>query len=58
MKRLIQWLLQSFFYLVPIIVSVAGAYIIVRFVPFYPGLFVVLWVVTVAYIYIRYSKWI
>lgn len=58
MKRLILWLLQSFFYLVPIIVSVIGAYVIVRFVPFYPGGFVVFWIIIVAYVYIRYSKWV
>ncbi len=58
MKRLFLWLLQSFFYLIPIIISIIGAYLIVRFVPFYPGLFTVLWVIIVAYLYIRYSKWV
>ncbi len=58
MKRLFLWLLQSFFYLIPIIISIIGAYLIVRFVPFYPGLLTVLWVIIVAYLYIRYSKWV
>lgn len=58
MKKLILWLLQSFFYLVPVIVSVIGAYFIVRFIPFYPGVFVVLWIIIVAYLYVRYSKWV
>jgi len=58
MKRLILWLLQSFFYLVPVIVSVVGAYVIARFISFYPGVFIVLWIIVVAYVYIRYSKWV
>jgi len=58
MKRLILWLLQSFFYLVPIMVSVVGAYVIAHFISFYPGVFIVLWIIVVAYVYIRYSKWV
>jgi len=58
MKKIFLWLLQSFFYLVPILVSVIGAYFIVRFVHFYTPFFVVLWIVIIAYLYIRYSKWI
>ncbi len=58
MKLFIVGLLQSFFYVVPIIVSVVGAYFIVRFVPFYPMGFVVAWVGIVAYLYVRYSKWV
>jgi len=58
MKLFVVWLMQSFFYLVPIIVSVVGAYFIVRFVPFYPMGFVVAWVGFVAYFYIIYSQWV
>jgi len=58
MKSFFLWLLQSFFYLVPIIISFVGAYIIVRFVTFYPMIFVLAWIVIVAYVYIRYSKWV
>ncbi len=58
MKKIVLWLLQSFFYLVPILISVIGAYFIVRFVHVYTPFFVVLWIVIIAYLYIRYSKWI
>lgn len=58
MKLFIVWLMQSFFYLVPIIVSVVGAYFIVRFVPFYQMGFVFSWGGIVAYLYARYSKWV
>lgn len=44
MKLFIVWLMQSFFYLVPIIASAVGAYFIVLFVPFYPMGFVFAWV--------------
>ncbi|MGX9278326.1 hypothetical protein ACWXWL_11425 [Pantoea ananatis] len=58
MKLFIVWLMQSFFYLAPIIASVVGACFIVRFDPFYPMGFVVAWVGIVAYLYVRYSKWV
>ncbi|WP_210448451.1 hypothetical protein [Pantoea ananatis] len=58
MKLFIVWLIQSFFYLAPIIASVVGACFIVRFVPFYPMGFVVAWVGIVSYVYVRYSKWV
>lgn len=58
MKLFIVWLMQSFFYLVPIVVSAVGAYFIVRFVPFYPMGFFFSWVSIVAYLYVRYSKWV
>lgn len=58
MKLFIVWLMQSFFYLVPIIASAFGAYFIVLFVPFYPMGFVFSWVGIVAYLYVRYSKWV
>lgn len=58
MKLFIVWLMQSFFYLVPIIASAVGAYFIVLFVPFYPMGFVFAWVGIVACFYVRYSKWV
>lgn len=56
MKLFVVWLLQSFFYLLPLIASVVGAYFIVRFVPFYPMGFVVALVGMVAYVYRKCSK--
>lgn len=37
MKRAFLWLIQSFFYLIPAVLIVAGIYIFVRFIPNYRG---------------------
>jgi len=56
-KKTILWLLQSYFYLVPIALIVAGAYLFARFIPNYFGMLTFLWVVIVSFFYIKYSRW-
>jgi len=57
MKRAIIWLLQSFFYLVPIVLIVSGIYIFVRFIPSHSALLSILWLFIVSFVYIKYNKW-
>lgn len=57
MKRAILWLIQSFFYLVPAAVIVAGVYIFICFVPHYAALLSFAWVVVVSYVYIKFNRW-
>ena len=57
MKRAILWLLQSFFYLVPAAVIVAGVYIFICFVPQYAALLSFAWVIVVSYVYIKFNRW-
>ncbi len=57
MKRAILWLLQSFFYLIPAAIIVAGVYIFIRFIPGYAALLSLSWIIIVSFIYIKYNKW-
>lgn len=57
MKRAILWLVQSFFYLVPAAVIVAGVYIFIFFVPQYAALLSFAWVIVVNYVYIKFNRW-
>lgn len=57
MKRAFLWLIQSFFYLVPAVLIVAGIYIFVRFIPNYAAILSALWIVIVSIVYIKYNKW-
>jgi len=57
MKRAILWLIQSFFYLVPAAVIVAGVYIFICFVPQYAALLNFAWVIVVSYVYIKFNRW-
>jgi len=57
MKRAILWLIQSFFYLVPAAVIVAGVYIFICFVPQHAALLSFAWVVVVSYVYIKFNRW-
>ncbi len=57
MKRAILWLIQSFFYLIPVAIIGAGIYVFVRFIPSYAALLSLLWIIIVSYIYIKYNKW-
>ncbi|MDF9910829.1 UNVERIFIED_ORG: ABC-type multidrug transport system permease subunit [Pantoea brenneri] len=57
MKRAILWLIQSFFYLVPAAVIVAGVYIFICFVPQYAALLSFAWVIVVSYVYIKFNRW-
>jgi hypothetical protein len=56
-KKTILWLLKSYFYLVPIALIVAGAYLFARFTPNYFGMLTFLWVIIVSFFYIKYSRW-
>lgn len=57
MKRAFLWLIQSFFYLVPAVLIVAGIYIFVRFIPNYAAILSALWIVIASIVYIKYNKW-
>ncbi len=57
MKRAILWLIQSFFYLVPAAVIVAGVYTFICFVPQYAALLSFAWVIVVSYVYIKFNRW-
>ncbi|SUB16411.1 Uncharacterised protein [Pantoea agglomerans] len=57
MKRAILWLIQSFFYLLPAAVIVAGVYIFICFVPQYAALLSFAWVIVVSYVYIKFNRW-
>lgn len=57
MKCAILWLIQSFFYLVPAAVIVAGVYIFICFVPQYAALLSFAWVIVVSYVYIKFNRW-
>ncbi len=57
MKRAILWLIQSFFYLVPAAVFVAGVYIFICFVPQYAALLSFAWVIVFSYVYIKFNRW-
>lgn len=57
MKCAILWLIQSFLYLVPAAVIVAGVYIFICFVPQYAALLSFAWVIVVSYVYIKFNRW-
>jgi len=57
MKRAILWLIQSFFYLIPAAVIVAGVYFFIRFIPSYAAILSLSWIIVVSFIYIKYNKW-
>ncbi len=57
MKRVLLWLVQSFFYLIPFAVIMAGLYIFIRFIPEHAGLLSISWVAIVSYVYIKYNRW-
>ena len=57
MKRAILWLIQSFLYLLPAEVIVAGVYIFICFVPQYAALLSFAWVIVVSYVYIKFNRW-
>ena len=56
MKRAFLWLIQSFFYLIPAVLIVAGIYIFVRFIPNYAAILSALWIVIVSIVYIKYNQ--
>jgi len=57
MKRVFLWLIQSFVYLIPAVVIVAGLYVFIRFIPEYAALLSITWVVVVSCVYIKYNRW-
>lgn len=57
MKRAILWLLQSYIYLIPLALILAGAYIFARFIPGYFGMLTLLWLIIVTYLYVKYYRW-
>lgn len=57
MKRFFLWLIQSFIYLIPAVVIVAGLYIFIRFIPEYAAFLSITWVVVVSFVYIKYNRW-
>ena len=57
MKRVFLWLIQSFIYLIPAVVIVAGLYIFIRFIPEYAAFLSITWVVVVSFVYIKYNRW-
>lgn len=56
MKRALLWLLHSFSDWIAIAVIVAGIYLFISFVPQHATLLSVAWIVTISYLYIRYSR--
>lgn len=57
MIKAILWLLQSFFYLVPIGLIVGGIYIFVMFIPKYSAILTISWIIIVSFFYIKYNRW-
>ena len=57
MKRVFLWLMQSFIYLIPAALIVAGVYIFIRFIPEYAAIISIIWVMVVSYVYIKYNRW-
>lgn len=56
-KKAILWLLQSYFYLVPIALIVAGAYLFARYTPNYFGILSLLWIIIVSFFYLKHNRW-
>lgn len=57
MKRVFLWFMQSFIYLMPVAVIVAGFYIFIRFTPGHAALLSMTWVIIVSYAYVKYNRW-
>lgn len=57
MKKPFLWFLQSYIYLVPLILIVAGAYLFARFIPDYFGMLTFIWIIIVTYFYVKYNRW-
>lgn len=57
MKKPILWFLQSYIYLIPLIVIVAGAYLFARFIPDYFGMLTFIWIIIVTYFYVKHNRW-
>lgn len=57
MKQAILWFLQSYIYLIPLALIVAGTYIFARFIPDYFGILTFLWLIIVSFFYIKYNRW-
>ena len=57
MKNPFLWFLQSYIYLIPLVLIVAGAYLFARFVPDYFGILSFLWVIIVSFFYIKFNRW-
>lgn len=57
MKRAILWIIQSFFYLIPAVIILAGVYVFVHFIPGYAAPLSFIWIIFVSFIYIKYNKW-
>jgi len=56
-KRVFLWLMQSFIYLIPAVLIVAGVYIFIRFIPEHAAIISIIWVMVVSYVYIKYNRW-
>jgi len=56
-KRVFLWLMQSFIYLIPAVLIVAGVYIFIRFISEYAAIISIIWVMVVSYVYIKYNRW-
>ena len=57
MKWLLNWIMQSFFYMVPIIAIFIGGVIFVTLTPKYGFYITLLWAGLVCWFYVKYSKW-
>ncbi len=57
MKRIILWYIQSYIYLIPLVLILAGVYLFARFIPDYFGVLSFVWVVIVSFFYIKYNRW-
>lgn len=56
-KKSILWLLQSYFYLVPIALIVAGAYLFARYIPDHFGMLSLSWIIIASFFYLKYNRW-
>jgi len=56
-KRVFLWLMQSFIYLIPAVLIVAGVYIFIRFISEHAAIISIIWVMVVSYVYIKYNRW-
>ncbi len=57
MKNAILWFLQSYIYLIPFALIILGVYIFARFMPDYFGILSFIWVIIVAFLYVKYNRW-
>ncbi len=49
--------MQSFIYLIPAALIIAGVYIFILFIPEYAAIISIIWVMVVSYVYIKYNRW-